>query len=363
MNGIVRARRATATMLGTVRAGVATMAALLLLSLLPTALSHPTGFPSEDGVVLLHYATVEGGCDVTVEGWVAASEGTIEFWSTSSGPSPTVQIDGRGFAGEDAGDGSFVFAETFSFGNPDQPVWVDVLFEAGGEDHLITEDVNLAECRNFDVLYPITLAGDYVHRALAGCAFWVEGRYLHDQEGTLFLAPAFEEEASVPLADIEAVPQEDGPGFTFLLGPFDAPAEGQWTLAFVGADDRVTWSHHFEVVDCEPTCEGSLVAEALAEGRVGLSWGVSGDATGYEVQRRVAGEEAWTPLATVDDTSFVDEATEPGVTYQYRVLALGQVEVSCGEVEVTAVPFFGPPLLAALAGVGAIFAYAGFRRA
>lgn len=346
-------------MLGTIRASVVTMAALLLLSLMPTAVSHPTGFPSADGAIVLHYESVEGGCDVTVEGWVAASAGTIEFWSTSTGPSPTVQIDGRDFEGEVAEDGSFAFAERFSFGNPDQPVWVDVLFEAGGEDHLITEDVNLADCRNFDALYPIDLEGNYVHRTLVGCSFWVEGRHLFDEEGTLSLVRPFEEEASVPLADIEAVPEEDAPGFVFLLGPFHAPAGGDWTLAFVGSDDRVAWSHAFEIVDCEPTCEGSLVAEALGEGRVALAWTADGAST-YEVQRRAAGDEAWTVLATVAEGTYVDEDTNVGATYQYRIVAEG--DVPCGEVEVTAVPFFGTPVVAALAALGACVAYVALRR-
>lgn len=70
-----------------------------------------------------------------------------------------------------------------------------------------------------------------------------------------------------------------------------------------------------------PAAPADLSAEATEAGVV-LSWAPAEHATGYEV-RRTTGEET-TTLTETDATAFVDATAEPGQTYAYTVLAVGE---------------------------------------
>jgi len=79
-----------------------------------------------------------------------------------------------------------------------------------------------------------------------------------------------------------------------------------------------------------PAAPRELEAEAASPTRINLRWaGVTGE-TGYRIERRLEGTDAWTKAGFVaaDVTTFVDRAVEPGKTYQYRVRATSEGEPS-----------------------------------
>ncbi|HET6405078.1 MAG TPA: hypothetical protein VFH78_10560 [Candidatus Thermoplasmatota archaeon] len=108
-----------------------------------------------------------------------------------------------------------------------------------------------------------------------------------------------------------------------------------------------------------------VTASAGAEGAIALSWSEVAGADGYAIVRTDAsGEEVFLAFLEADATSYTDDSTIVGQTYTYSVVPFlnGVPARFCESVEVTAVPFFGAPLLGALALVGVVGAYAAFRR-
>lgn len=114
-----------------------------------------------------------------------------------------------------------------------------------------------------------------------------------------------------------------------------------------------------------PVCEATLVASAESDG-VHLEWEAASEEHNQVAFYRVLRDGL--ELAQTQDTSFVDTTAAAGQTYVYEVQAHGEaaaggtVFTSCGTVEVTAVPFWGAPILGAIALVGTIGAYATLRR-
>lgn len=113
-------------------------------------------------------------------------------------------------------------------------------------------------------------------------------------------------------------------------------------------------------------CQEDTAATANADGSVTLTWSAAPEAETYIVMRMVHGsEEGWQKVGEVEATTFTDAGTQTGVTYDYWVFPAAEgprYGEDCPIVQVTAVPFFGAPLLGALATVGAVGAYATLRR-
>lgn len=117
-------------------------------------------------------------------------------------------------------------------------------------------------------------------------------------------------------------------------------------------------------------CVQDITAEALEGGHVRLSWSEAHNATYYRVMRYAGdlpnGAPDFDEVGQTTGTTFVDKTTNPGETHYYRIAAWseqGGGRGACREtVAVTAIPFFGAPLLGALALVGTVGAYAWLRR-
>lgn len=211
------------------------------------------------------------------------------------------------------------------------------------------------------------------------CQFWIQGRDMSDATGTL---RAFYE-GDLDLGTWSGTPDGDGE-FDFLAGPFTLPGEEEWEMwqiaGFIDGDHRTI----FDIVHYEPCgaggepdgggpspsvpplCDATLTADAREAGAVFLDWeDADDDANALAFYRVLRNGE---PLAEVHQSEFLDETSEAGTTYTYAVEAHGAaagggtVFTLCGEVEVTAVPFFGGALFAIVALAGVLLAYTRIRR-
>jgi titin len=93
-----------------------------------------------------------------------------------------------------------------------------------------------------------------------------------------------------------------------------------------------------------PAAPRDLRAEAVSPTQVNLRWlGVSGE-TGYRIERRLEGTDAWAKVGFVaaDVTTFVDKGVQPGKTYQYRVRAASEGDSSAWSNVATAKTPEGP---------------------
>ncbi|HVM44537.1 MAG TPA: hypothetical protein VM582_01280, partial [Candidatus Thermoplasmatota archaeon] len=115
-----------------------------------------------------------------------------------------------------------------------------------------------------------------------------------------------------------------------------------------------------------PVCPDTLTAQAQEDGSVLLTWDAANEDHNDVMFYRIIRDRV--TIAEVQTTSYLDDATVGGETYAYRVEAHGAAAgggttwTGCGSAEVTAVPFFGAPLLGALALAGSVGAYAFARR-
>lgn len=112
-----------------------------------------------------------------------------------------------------------------------------------------------------------------------------------------------------------------------------------------------------------PECPEDLTADA-GVGGIRLSWSPAEGADGYRVYRYTAAWE-YIPLGETTQTTFTDDTAAAGLTYSYRVRAFNEAgeSIGCESAEATAIPFFGAPLLTALAFAGSLGAFAWMRRA
>ena len=112
-----------------------------------------------------------------------------------------------------------------------------------------------------------------------------------------------------------------------------------------------------------PSCPPNVTATAGDEGVIALGWTAVAGADAYRVYRH-GPEGGWLRVATLNATAYVDNDTEVGATYSYRVTAVadGVESTGCPVVTATAIPFFPALVVGALALVGAVGAYAWLRR-
>ncbi|HVM44391.1 MAG TPA: hypothetical protein VM582_00545 [Candidatus Thermoplasmatota archaeon] len=110
---------------------------------------------------------------------------------------------------------------------------------------------------------------------------------------------------------------------------------------------------------------GVVEARANPDGSVTLSWAALDAVDGYVILR-AEGDGEVAPLDFIETgaTAYTDTTSVAGETYVYVVVPVlnGVPARFCESVGVTAVPFFGAPLLGALALVGVVGAYAAMRR-
>lgn len=150
--------------------------------------------------------------------------------------------------------------------------------------------------------------------------------------------------------------------FDIPLGPY---AVGFW-LGAIEDEDAVLLDAAADPACAPPPpdCPADLAAHANDDGSVTLTWTASAGAEDYYVMRMEDDESGWRRVAVTEETTWTDEDTEPGKAYRYWVMAHaeGQWSMDCAIVDATAVPFFGAPVLAALAVAGSVGAYAWLRR-
>jgi subtilisin family serine protease len=72
-----------------------------------------------------------------------------------------------------------------------------------------------------------------------------------------------------------------------------------------------------------PATPWNVSATADSSSSVAVSWSSSGDATGFTVERRIAGQSSWTIVATVNGFArdYTDSGLMSSTTYEYRVIA------------------------------------------
>lgn len=221
---------------------------------------------------------------------------------------------------------------------------------------------------------------------IADCVLWVRGTGFEFESGTVDIHENRGRGGSVVLvsANFTGTPNPDG-GYDFIVGPLTIDAEG-WTggkrifaeiIVEPGQTPEADPDRYLQSGNARVHCGGKFIpciddlsARALAEGHVALDWSAPDNATHYFVQRTDGsqlpnGQTDWDTLANVTATQYVDTTAQVGVTYRYNVVSSDgalAMNGSCPHVEVTAVPFFGAPLLGAVAMVGAVGAYAWHRR-
>lgn len=195
---------------------------------------------------------------------------------------------------------------------------------------------------------------------IADCDFWVEGRNLPVDRGTIVVGY---EGTTTTLGEWRGERNDLG-RFDFVAGPFRVDVDEQWEewriRAVFEGGSTLDDPQHFEPCpdgrddddDGAPepgACPDELRATPQESGAIRLDWTAPGqDVSSYRLLRD--GET----LAEVQETGFTDTTSVPGETYRYEVVAeldTGKVD-GCGAIEVTAIPYFGSPLLAAI-GLGA----------
>ena len=212
------------------------------------------------------------------------------------------------------------------------------------------------------------------------CDFWVQAMNLNDPTGYLVFfgwPPTGDMEVVTPtgagLTFNDTTADEHG-NFGFNLGPYQLPPGHYRVEVYTddghpGTDDghfaktKTFWVEACDVEVVNPPCPPGLVAAALDDAGVELNWTAVAGADGYMVYRAEADGD-FEAIAAVEETTFLDLDVTGGVVYSYYVTAfVGDVEsVGCQVVTVTAIPFFGAPILLAVAVAGAVGAYAVLRR-
>lgn len=173
--------------------------------------------------------------------------------------------------------------------------------------------------------------------------------------------------------DISHVTVEDCEGATHkhddLDGHFFNHTE-TFIVAAVIVKSGIT-DERFESPFAEELCEGgiecpamNLTAVANADGSISLNWTDVGSAADeYNIYRGADGGSL-VFLASTSNTTYTDETTTVGVTYAYAITIMkdGRESEICARAQATAIPFFGAPLLTALALLGSVGAFVALRR-
>ncbi len=100
------------------------------------------------------------------------------------------------------------------------------------------------------------------------------------------------------------------------------------------------WSiHEFNVFGTAPFAPTGLAANAVASGRVDLSWTGSVGATGYNLKRATVSGGAYTTIATnLAGVAYTDAGLTNGMTYFYVVSATNSFGASANSTEASAHP-------------------------
>jgi len=220
---------------------------------------------------------------------------------------------------------------------------------------------------------------------IADCTFWVRGKGLPIAEGTVDVYHSQGRNGVAFVMSVEWTGEEDEDGtYSFLAGPITLGEDQYYPfnlhVEVVTKGERGEFSDPEEytwvsgTVHCgEPyiPCIEDLAARAIEDGHIELTWTAAPNASYYHVYRQTAGDDLPNGrpnleyLGNTTATRFVDTTSHAGVTYRYEVTAsdgdLLYAE-SCDIVSVTAVPFFGAPLLTGLALAGALGAFVMMRR-
>lgn len=359
---------------GAARAAVPA-ALLALASLAPLALAHEAPDDGEHGELILHLERDASGCQVTVTGrGIDASDATLRFLApakNAAGREPVHEEEVALVPDEERGGfrftrGPYSFDQSF--------LWAELRWTEDGVEHSVDHIWDNAQCRHFSQLRVHERADGPVVREISGCEFFVEGRHVRVDGGELRLnalrGPGDDPRRIGEVASDDMRAEEDGDGRRFLVGPFEAPEDGRFQVQLVverdGQEQVAAASSFFEVERCSttpPACPPNLEAEPSSGRPIFVDWDGVNAADGYRVYRSTGGgaEEL---VAEVDVDFFSDTEVEPGTTYQYRVTAFNEQGESagCATVEATAIPVFGAPLVAALALVGGLGAFAMLRR-
>lgn len=339
----------------------ATLTIFASLLLAPAAAHSGTGPSNEHGELNVLMVDVEGTCEITVEGRHVET-GVIEFIQAAEGPGGPTTLLTEPFDGDaEAEGGGFRFEEgPFDFPVEAAPDSVRVVIDVDGENHSIVQHFDYEACR----VSPTVHVVDELGTLEVDCDFFVVARHLREDSGNLqVIVEGSDDQPHTELYEAEA--EDDGAGFRFTSDAIHL-APGTYRVRLIEDDSGLSVVGDPFVVTCAeepPACPGGVSAEALAEGGIRLTWNASEGADGYRISRAIEFEEEIL-LGTTNETTFVDDTAAPGVTYQYRVRAFSEGGESreCPVVEATAVPFFGAPILMALALAGSVGAFVWMRR-
>lgn len=207
------------------------------------------------------------------------------------------------------------------------------------------------------------------------CDFWVEAFNMKEETGRLeFRAwpPTGDKSVVTPTGDsltYTGTPDGDGE-FDFLKGAYFLEP-GHYKVEAIAVDgqgretkekSKVFWVDPCEEgIECPPM---DLTATANADGSISLNWTDVGEAADEYNIYRSAGGGALVFLDSTSDTTYTDESTTVGVSYTYAITIVkdGRESEICARAQATAIPFFGAPILAALALAGSVGAFAVLRR-
>lgn len=225
------------------------------------------------------------------------------------------------------------------------------------------------------VLWLAVIPTDEPRSRLDACTFYLRGSGMSGESGTFHIYVQMgPNRGTLFEGGWQGTPAGDGT-WTFTVGPFTLEHSMREVEAWAGwLDEEATWhGRGMAPVDVECPhdpfyeCADTLAAVAHDDGSITLTWDEPAlGADRYHVY--------WTfPFGTANretvegSTTWTHEDTEAGTSYQYLVKAekemAGRTRADeCGQAEVTAVPFFGAPLLGGLALAGSVGAYALSRR-
>lgn len=134
---------------------------------------------------------------------------------------------------------------------------------------------------------------------------------------------------------------------TYLSGGLQPGTTYTFRIKTLKRDDESAYSS-VDISTAAPLAQPTLKATAIYANVVGLTWSATADATGYVLERRLAGETAFSPLAMLppDRLSLTDSLLNDGQAYVYRIKATGRFSDSPYAVAEVQTPAYlpAPPL-------------------
>lgn len=195
------------------------------------------------------------------------------------------------------------------------------------------------------------------------CEFWVQGEDMTHETGTIeALQTQDNQERNHHIGSWNVTPNASDDSFE--AGPFTLPsAWGNHSFRAVmnGSGDHATpWTETVHYTECDdesqpPACPRNVQAKANEDEEIELSWSPVDDADNYKIYRSGEGA-AFSKFASSRNPGFVDETTEAGQSYRYRVMAANEAGESqgCPVVEASAIPTFPEAASFVLATLGGL---------